>query len=68
MEIFKFNIVPLPDLERRQAFKEAVNNCPLCGQQLDFAIDVDFLSLKIKEDCICQACQLQIRSEVFDLQ
>lgn len=67
MEIFRFNIIPLPDIERREAFKEAVNNCPLCGHQLKFQVDIDYLSLKIKEDCLCQECQLQIRSDVHDL-
>ena len=68
MEIFKFNILPMEDIERRQAFKEAVNLCPLCGEQLKFDVEIDFMTLKIKEDCLCQQCQLKIRTEVYDLQ
>lgn len=68
MEILKFNILPMEETERREAFKEAVNNCPLCGHVMDFHHEVDFLFNKITEDCRCQECALRIRTETYDLQ
>jgi hypothetical protein len=68
MEVFKFNILPMEDLERRQAFKEAINNCPLCGTSLKFEHEIDFLYNKVTEECQCAACSLKIRSETHDLQ
>lgn len=68
MEIFRFSILPLADIERREAFKEAVNNCPYCGTALDFQHEMDFLSNTLKEDCQCPACATQVRSEIFKVQ
>jgi len=68
MEIFKFNILPMEDIERREAFKEAVNNCPLCGTGLNFEHEVDFLYNTVTEDCRCSACSMKIRTETYDLQ
>lgn len=68
MEIFRFNILPLEEIERREAFKAAVNNCPACNAALQISVEVDFLSNKIKEDCFCDACVMNVRSETFALQ
>jgi hypothetical protein len=68
MEVFKFNILPMEDIERREAFKEAINNCPLCGTCLHFDHDIDFLYNKITEDCRCGSCAMKIRTETYDLQ
>jgi len=68
MEIFRFNILPLKDLERREAYKEAVNNCPVCGQNMKFKHEQDFLSNSIKEIAVCDSCRLQVREEDHKVQ
>ncbi|MEK7357653.1 MAG: hypothetical protein AAB250_14475 [Bdellovibrionota bacterium] len=44
------------------------NNCCLCGSQLDFKHNVDYLTLKIKEDAHCPSCQIQMKSREHTLQ
>jgi hypothetical protein len=68
MEIFRFNILPMPEGEKRDAFKEAVNNCPLCSCHLVFQHETDYLSNKLHEQAFCEKCQMQIREEQFTLQ
>lgn len=68
MEIFRFNILPLEEVERRQAFKEAVNNCPHCGQILQFQVQIDLETNLLQEDCHCNACAAMIRSELHSIQ
>lgn len=68
MEIFRFNILPLEEVERREAFKEAVNNCPHCGHLLQFQVEIDFLTNSLEEQSHCPSCSAHIRSEVHSLQ
>lgn len=68
MEIFTFNILPMAEIERRQAFKEAVNNCPICASALQFSHEIDFLSNQVAEACTCPQCNLKIRAETYNLQ
>ena len=68
MEIFRFNILPLADLERREAFKEAVNNCPLCCEPLRFKHESDYLENVVREVAECDKCRMQIREEDYQVQ
>ena len=68
MEVFRFNILPMADLERRQAFKEAVNNCPVCGETMHFKHESDYLSNSIREIAECAKCHVQIREEEHQVQ
>jgi len=68
MEVFRFNILPLEEVERREAFKEAVNNCPYCYSPMKFQVEIDFLSNVITEDCHCPQCGQQVRTETHSLQ
>ncbi len=68
MEIFKFNILPMDDIEKRQAFKEAVNNCPICNHPLEFKHEIDFLNNQMQEESHCPQCQIEIRNESHSLQ
>lgn len=68
MEVFRFTILPMEEIERREAFKEAVNNCPHCGHKLQFQVEIDFLSNQLKEDSSCESCAAHIRTEVHALQ
>jgi hypothetical protein len=68
MEVFRFNILPLAEVERREAFKMALNQCPICTEQMQFQYDNDFMQNLIKEECFCPKCQLKIRENFFELQ
>jgi predicted Zn-dependent protease len=68
MEIFRFNILPLEEIEKREAFKEAVNNCPHCGSVMQFSVEIDFLTNRLQEDSFCQSCTVKVRSEIHSLQ
>ena len=68
MEIFRFNILPLEEVEKREAFKAKVNKCPACEATLQFNVEIDFLTNVLKEDCFCPGCNSQIRSELHGLQ
>lgn len=68
MEIFRFNILPLSEIEKREAFKEAVNTCPICNHRLDFSYETEFMTGKIHEKAACHQCQILIREEDFSVQ
>jgi hypothetical protein len=68
MEIFRFNILPMADIERREAFKEAVNNCPHCGAALEFQVEIYERENRLKEDGHCPSCSVHVRTEVHDIQ
>lgn len=68
MEIFRFNILPLEEVERREAFKAAINNCPHCHSVLEFRVEIDLASNLLKEAGHCKSCEAQVRSELHSLQ
>ena len=68
MEIFRFNILPMSDTEKHEAFKEAVNTCPSCQQNLMFQHELDFNTNTLCEQAYCEHCQMQVREESFNLQ
>jgi len=68
MEIFRFNILPMEDIERREAFVEAVNNCPHCGTSLEFEVEIYETEHQLKEDGHCPSCAVHVRTEVHGIQ
>lgn len=68
MEIFRFSILPMAEVERREAFKEAVNKCPICGSRLSFEYRTDFLKNSIHEEAQCEKCAVKIREEEHEVQ
>lgn len=44
------------------------NNCCLCGSALNFKHEVDYATLRIKEDAHCPSCQIQMKSKEHKLQ
>ena len=68
MEVFRFNILPMEENERQQAFKEAVNNCPMCNAPLRFKHETDYMTNSIHEMAECDHCKLQIREEEHQVQ
>ena len=68
MEIFKFNILPLEVVERREAFKKTIHNCPHCETLLEFHVEKDEEQTLIQEDGHCPKCGFQVRSELHPIQ
>lgn len=44
------------------------NNCCLCGSNLKFNHQVDYLTLTIKEEAHCPSCNIQMKSREHVLQ
>ena len=44
------------------------NNCCLCGSDLKFAHNVDYLTLTIKEEAHCPSCNIQMKSREHKIQ
>ncbi len=68
MEIFRFNILPMEEIERREAFMEAVNNCPHCGEALEFQVEIYESENRLKEAGHCPSCSVHIRTELHGIQ
>jgi hypothetical protein len=68
MTIFKFNILPLEEIERREAFKEAVNNCPYCHSPLNFQLEQDQDGQTVHERAQCVQCTQHFRLETHHIQ
>lgn len=58
----------MEETERREAFKEAINCCPLCQSTLHFEYQTDFLTNSIVEEALCDKCALKIREEQHQVQ
>lgn len=68
MEVFRFNILPLTEIEKREAFKEAVNTCPICNSHLNFTHETEYLTGSVHEKASCPQCRILIREEDFSIQ
>ncbi len=42
--------------------------CALCGQDLQFTHQTDYLSLSVKEDARCACCNVKLKSRSYILQ
>ena len=68
MEIFRFQILPQQELDRREALKASENNCPHCGGALEFKVEVDVTAQLLSEQCHCPVCTIEVRSGLYNLQ
>jgi hypothetical protein len=68
MTIFKFNIMPIEEIERREAFKKAVNNCPYCQAPLNFQVEQDRTNHTVQEQAQCVHCTQHFRLETHQMQ
>lgn len=68
MTIFKFNIMPIEEIERREAFKKSVNNCPYCQAPLNFQVEQDAANHTVHEQAQCVACTQHFRLETHQMQ
>lgn len=54
--------------EEHEMILDDENNCCLCGSNLKFSHNVDYLTLMIKEDAHCPSCKIQMKSKEHKLQ
>ncbi len=59
---------PEDALSTREIFMQDHNCCCLCGEQLNFKHQVDFLQLTVIESASCDACKIKLRKQLFTLQ
>lgn len=53
---------------RLEAIIQDHNNCPLCGQQLDFKHNVNMHFNRITEEAECTSCNIKIKTSEHGLQ
>jgi len=58
----------LSDKSEHEVILDDENNCCLCGSNLKFKHEVDYLTLSIKEDAHCPSCNIQMKSRSHTLQ
>ncbi|KYG60855.1 hypothetical protein [Bdellovibrio bacteriovorus] len=64
MEIFKFNILPTEEFNKREDYRKAVNNCDICGGALEFSYEqaAEFHVLQEKAQCPCCSSEKEPRN------
>ncbi len=68
MEIFRFNILPVAEIEKRQAFIKAQHHCPICDSELMMRHQACEFTNSMLEVARCPSCDLKIRSQAFEVQ
>ena len=58
MEVFKFNIIPTEEFNKREAFRKAINNCEACGTALEFSYKQLNEFAVLSEEASCPCCAL----------
>jgi hypothetical protein len=64
VEIFRINIKPQSEIERHEAFKKSLHNCPLCESNLEFELEGTATPHQLLEKARCPSCDVDIRTEV----
>lgn len=55
-------------ISAQDAYRESVNNCPICDSLLTFHHHTDFQYRCVQEDAECDSCGIQVRTQRFHLQ
>lgn len=53
--------------KEHQPILSDTNECCLCGSKLVFKHEVDFLTLKVREEADCPTCQISLKTKDFPL-
>nr|WP_295902421.1 hypothetical protein [uncultured Bdellovibrio sp.] len=56
MEVFRFNIIPTEEFNKREDFRKAVNNCEICGAALEFSYKQENAFAVLQEEAKCSCC------------
>lgn len=62
MEIFKVRIKPQSEIEKHEAFKKSLHDCPLCETSLQFELEAGNAPFQLIEKAHCPTCDLPIRT------
>lgn len=54
--------------EEREMTIEGHNTCCLCGSDLKFQHQIDYMTLVVKEEAHCPSCRIQMRQRDHTLQ
>ena len=63
--IAEFNIV---ELNFREQYLEEYNNCILCGSELEYSHDTDFIYQVVEEKAHCPHCKIESKNQSHKLQ
>lgn len=67
-KVFEFRIRPQEEIDRIEQTLEEYRNCVLCGTQLEFHVQTDFIQGKVTEESTCPECKIRKKSQSFQLQ
>ena len=59
--VAEFHIIDRPN--HREEFLEAYHNCCLCGSELVFTHNTNFITLEVKEEAFCTACNIRTKQD-----
>lgn len=62
MEVFKFNIIPTEEYNKREDYRKAINNCDICGGALEFSYNQMSEFAVLQEDAKCPCCSSEKES------
>lgn len=62
MEIFRFNIMPTEEFEKREKFRQDESLCQQCGAALEFSYQQLSSHSVLQEDSQCPHCSHQKQS------
>lgn len=55
-------------IDPREQFLMEYNNCPLCGTELYYTHNTDFIYLDVKEEAHCPHCNIKTKTDSHRLQ
>lgn len=56
------------ETEERQLMIEDQSSCSLCGTELKFQHQVDYMTFTVQEEAHCPSCRIQMRKQHHTLQ
>ncbi len=56
------------EFERYSEILSLMQNCSLCGTQLNFVYTIEHPKELIREEASCPHCEIRIRNKLFNLQ
>ncbi len=56
------------DFEKYTEILALMQNCSLCGTNLDFAYTIELPEELIREEVSCPHCEIRVRNKLFNIQ
>lgn len=67
MSKFQIKIEANDEVTQQDEFIQQELHCSLCGHELEFNHEFDFLNLKIQEQSRCPECRIQVANKDYTL-